>query len=89
VSDDFLGPDFVVQLDPRGHIQTRIALELGANPGMVLTDPRNGVVLITQDQTYRQNRPTYNWVWQLHRLHLRPIARYPFTGEGVFAAQPW
>jgi hypothetical protein len=79
----------VVQLVPRGRVLFRIALKLGANPGTVASDPHTGVVLVTQDQTYVQRRPTYNWVWQLEGDHLRPIARYPFTGEAGFSAQPW
>jgi hypothetical protein len=78
-----------VQLTSRGRICYRIALKLGANPGTVLSDPRTGEVLVTQDQTYRQDQPTHNWVWQLKGDLLRLIASYPFDGYPVIAALPW
>jgi hypothetical protein len=88
-SNDFLGPDAFVQLDAGGRVLYRVPLELGANPGVVLSDPVTGEVLITQDQTYRQHRPTHEFVWQLHGRRLRLIATYPFSGSGLLAAQPW
>lgn len=88
-ADDDLGPASVVQLDRHGRVLFRIALKRGANPGTVQSDPRTGVVLVTQNQTYRQHHPTYNWVWQLKGHHLRLIARYPFDGELTMSAQPW
>jgi len=88
-SNDFLGPAFIAQLTPNGQIRYHIPLKLGANPGIVLSNPRTGVVLVSQDQTYRQHARTHNWVWQLQGHNLRLIASYPFTGYGVLFAQPW
>jgi len=88
-ANDDLGPASVVQLDVRGNVRFRIALEIGADPGTVLSNPRTNEVLITQDQTYEPNRPTRNWVWQLRGRKLRLIASYPFDGQAVVTAQPW
>jgi hypothetical protein len=88
-ANDDLGPASVVQLDMPGKVRFRIALKIGSNPGTVLSDPRTHEVLITQDQTYRRNRPTRNWVWELRGDKLRLIASYPFDGQPVIAAQPW
>jgi hypothetical protein len=87
--DYFLGPAAFVQLDSAGRVLYRLPLELGANPGSVLSDPRTGLLLVTQNQTYRQHEPTHSFVWQLDGRHLRLIAKYPFTGEPLLAAQPW
>ncbi len=88
-ANDDLGPASIVQLDMHGRVRLRIALKIGANPGTVLSDPGANRVLITQDQTYEQNRRTRNWVWQLHGHKLRLIASYPFDGQPAIAAQPW
>jgi hypothetical protein len=78
-----------VQLNSFGKVLFRIPLKRGANPGTVSSDPRTGVVLVTQDQTNRPHHPVYNWVWQLQGEHLRPITRFPFDGELTISAQPW
>jgi hypothetical protein len=82
----FFGPDYLVQLTGAGKVLFRLPLEVGANPGAVLSDPRAGVVLVTEDQG-GQSRPAHQFVWRLHGRHLRLIAAYPFSG--YIAAQPW
>jgi hypothetical protein len=87
-ANDFIGPAYVVQLAVSGRVEFRVRLAVGANPGSVASDPSTGEVLVSQNQTYRPHRPTHNFVWQLSGDRLRLVGRYPFTGEGVFAAAP-
>jgi hypothetical protein len=87
-ANDFLGPAYVVQLAVSGRVEFRVPLAVGANPGSVASDPATGELLVSQNQTYRQHKPTHNFVWQLSGHRLRLVGRYPFTGQGVFAAAP-
>ncbi len=85
----YLGDAYLVQLDSRGGLLLRLPLKLGSNPGTVVTDPRTGLVLVTEDQSQRQHHASYDWVWTFDGRHLQAVGRYPFDGNAVVTAQPW
>jgi hypothetical protein len=61
---------------------------VGSNPGDVGSDPRSGIVLVSEDQPPVAHKPPHNFVWQLTDHHLRLVGRYPFTGTAPIDAQP-
>ena len=85
----YLGDAYLVQLDSHGRLLLRLSLKLGSNPGTVVTDPRTGLVLVTEDQGQRQHHASYDWVWTFDGRKLHTVGRYPFEGNGVVTAEPW
>jgi hypothetical protein len=84
----YLGDAYLVQLDTHGRLLLRLALKLGSNPGTVVTDPRTGLVLVSEDQAQRQQHTTYDWVWTFDGRQLHTVGRYPFEGNAVVTAEP-
>lgn len=81
------GPGYLVQLTRDGRRLFHLALRPGADVGFVQSDPRTGLVLVSEDLG-GANQSNPNLVWQLQGHHLRLIASYPLS-QVTFTAQPW
>jgi hypothetical protein len=87
--DNYLGDAYLVQLNTSRHVVLRLTLKVSADGGTVASDPRTGLVLVTEDQG--QDAPRYvphahDWVWTFNGHQLRLVDRYP---QGLVTAEPW
>ena len=83
------GPAYLLQLDRHQRVSIRVPLKPGWETGLVSTEPRNGGVLITQDQPANAGYPERDWVWQFNGAHLRLVASYPANDAAQVLAVPW
>jgi hypothetical protein len=83
------GNTYLVQLNSRHHVMMRLELARGYNGGDIANDPRNGTVLVSEDQGANQGIPVFNWVWVFDGHALRTIRRFPNEDAPTVIAEPW
>ncbi|MBV9007301.1 MAG: hypothetical protein JO181_21725 [Solirubrobacterales bacterium] len=87
--DTDLGDAYLVQLDERGRVVRRLALKRGSDIGTVATDPRSGIVLVSENQAGNQGTATFDWVWIFDGHRLRVVGRYRGDASPAITAEPW
>jgi hypothetical protein len=84
-----LGNAYVVQLDHHRRKVSRLRLARGFDGGGIASDPRTGIVLVSESQAANNGVRAYNWVWAFNGHRLRTIRRYPYRDATFIVAEPW
>jgi hypothetical protein len=81
------GHAFLIQLNRRGAVVRRLALQPGWGTGAISTEP-TGNVLVSQSQPANSGYPERDWVWEFNGRALRLVARYPAHDAAQVIAIP-
>jgi hypothetical protein len=81
---DHLGDAYLVQLNGHGRTELRLALRRGSDITRLASDPRSGLVLVSEGQG-ENTRPAFDWVWTFDGHRLRAVGHY----KANVTAEPW
>jgi hypothetical protein len=84
-----LGNVYLLQFDRHDRVIARVALQPGWEQGLLTTDDRTGMVLVSQDQPANAGYPERDWVWEFDGSQLHSIANYAAEDAAQVIAVPW